>query len=172
MLMMLAPVACIISIIGAPFHQFEDITLQPLFFFVCVYDGFWLAPGGIKLKMTTSGPNSWFWAQNHGFGPDVVTFGVNPSKTTKNNLIWPKPRFWAQEPGFGPDVVILGVWEGTQENMLPALPAPGRSPLNKLLCWAPRTKIYELLCKLPQKHSSRNCELLLWAVKALKSSYY
>ena len=80
MLMMLAPVACIISIIGAPFHQFRVIRLQPLCFSCVFYDGSWLAPGGVKLKMTTSGPNPWFWAQNHGFGPDVVTFGVNPSK--------------------------------------------------------------------------------------------
>ena len=83
MLMMLAPVACIISIIAAPFHQFGGIRLQPfirlqaILFFRVLYDGFWLAPGGVKLKMTTSGPNPWFWAQNHGFGPDVVTFGVN-----------------------------------------------------------------------------------------------
>ena len=91
MLMMLAPVACIISIIGAPFHQFGRIRLRVL------YDGFWLAPGVVKLKITTSGPNPWFWAQNNGFGPDVVTFGVNSSKTTKNDLIWPKPRFWARD---------------------------------------------------------------------------
>ena len=87
-------------------------------FFRVFYDGLWLAPGGVKLKMTT------------GFGPDVVRFGVNPSKITTNDLIWPKPRFWAREPGFGLDEVILGVWEGIQENILPALPAPGRSPLN------------------------------------------
>ena len=60
-----------------------------------------MAPEGVKLKMTTS-----------GFGPDVARFGVNPSKTTKNDLIWPKPRFWAREPGFEPDVVILGVLGG------------------------------------------------------------
>ena len=57
MLMMLAPVACIISIIGAPFHQFRGIRLQPLCFSCVFYDGSWLAPGGVKLKMTTSGPN-------------------------------------------------------------------------------------------------------------------
>ena len=34
MLMMLAPVACIISIIGAPFHKFGGIRLQPFCFFV------------------------------------------------------------------------------------------------------------------------------------------
>ena len=94
-------VACIISIIRAPFHQFGGIRLQPLCFFRVFYDGFWLAPGGVKLKMTISGPNPWFWAQNHGFEPDVVTFGVNLSKTAKNDIIWPKPRFWAREPGFG-----------------------------------------------------------------------
>ena len=36
-------------------------------------DGFWLAPGGVKLKKTTFGPNPWFWAQNHGFGSDPKT---------------------------------------------------------------------------------------------------
>ena len=86
--------ASIISIIGAPFHQFGGIRLQP--FFLNFYDGFWLAPGGLKLKKTTSGPNLWFWAQNHGFGPDVVIFAVNHSKTTKTDHIWPKPRFAGQ----------------------------------------------------------------------------
>ena len=97
MLMMLAPLA---SIMGAPFHKFRGIRLQPFCF----------APGGVKLKMTTSGPNPRFWAQNRGFGADV--------------------------PGFGPDVVILGVLGGNPRKwveslfMLPALPAPGRSPFN------------------------------------------
>ena len=27
-------------------------------------------------NVTTSGPNPWFWAQNHGFGPDVVIFSL------------------------------------------------------------------------------------------------
>ena len=31
--------------------------------------GFGLGPGVVKLKIATSGPNSWFWAQNHGFAP-------------------------------------------------------------------------------------------------------
>ena len=56
-------------------------------------DGFWLAPGRVKQKKTTSGPNPWFWAQNHGFGPDVVRFWLYiPSKTTKTYHIWPKPQ--------------------------------------------------------------------------------
>ena len=38
-----------------------------IWFFRVLYDGFWLAPGVVKLKITTSGPNPWFWAQNHGF---------------------------------------------------------------------------------------------------------
>ena len=48
MLMMLAPVACIISIIGAPFHQFGGIRLQafirlqPFCFFVCFMMAFGL----------------------------------------------------------------------------------------------------------------------------------
>ena len=70
-------------------------------------DGFWLAPGRIKLKRTTSGPNPWFWAQNHGFGPDVVIFGLGGAYT-KSDHIWPKPRFSAQEPGFGSDMVMFG----------------------------------------------------------------
>ena len=65
-------------------------------FFLNFYDGFWLAPGGLKLKKTTSGPNPWFWAQNHGFGPDVVIFAVNHPNTTKTDHIWPKPRFAGQ----------------------------------------------------------------------------
>ena len=27
-------------------------------------------------NVTTSGPNPWFGAQNHGFGPDVVIFSL------------------------------------------------------------------------------------------------
>ena len=65
------------------------------------YDGFWLALGGVKLKMTTSGPNPWFWAQNQGFGPDVVTFGVNPPKQPKMTSSGPNP-------GFGPESLGLG----------------------------------------------------------------
>ena len=103
--------------------------LAGIMFSVFFYDGFWLAPGGVKPKMTTSGPNPWFWAQHHGFGPDVVTFGVNPSKTTKNDLIWPKPKVLGPRTGLGLWSFWV-FWEGTQENMLPALPAPGRSPLN------------------------------------------
>ena len=40
--------------------------------------------------MTTSGPNPWFWAQNHGFGPDVVIFCLMPAKhTTKTQWLQP-----------------------------------------------------------------------------------
>ena len=113
MMLMMAPVACIISIIGAPFHQFGGIRPQPFCFVVCFMMAF-----GWHQDQEASNENEhiWlkprFWAQNHGFGPDVVTFGVNPSKTTTNDFIWPKPRFWAREPGFGPDVVIFGVLGG------------------------------------------------------------
>ena len=82
--------------------------------------------------MTTSGPNPWFCAQNHGFGPDVVTFSVNcvnPSKTDKKDLIWPKPRFWAREPGFGPDVVILGVLGGNPRKYAACVARPWAQPL-------------------------------------------
>ena len=82
--------------------------------------------------MTTSGPNPWFWAQNHGFGPDVVTFGVNPSKTTKNDFMWPKPRFWAREPGFGPDVVILGVLGGNPRKCAACVARPWAQPLKSI----------------------------------------
>ena len=33
---------------------------------------------GFTPNVTTSGPNPWFWAQNHGFGPDVVIFSLTP----------------------------------------------------------------------------------------------
>ena len=85
-------------------HQHHWGSVSPIWryqaaaivFFRVLYDGFWLAPGVVKLKITTSGPNPWFWAQNPGFGPDVVTFGVNSSKTTKNDLIWPRTWVWAR----------------------------------------------------------------------------
>ena len=83
--------------------------------------------------MTTSGPNPWFWAQKHAFGPDVVTFGVNPSKTTKNDIIWPKPRFWAREPGFGPDVVILGVLGRNPRKYAACVARPWAQPLKLIV---------------------------------------
>ena len=85
--------------------------------------------------MTTSGPNPWFRAQNRGFGPDVVTFGVDPSKTTKNDLIWPNPGSGPENLGLGQMWSFWVFWEGTQENLLPALHAPGRSPLDTLTFW-------------------------------------
>ena len=116
----------------SPIWRYQAATIYQaaaILFFRVLHDGFWLAPGGVKLKMTTSGPNPWFWAQNHGFGPDVVTFGVNPSKTTKDDLIWPKPRFWAREPGFGPDVVILGVLGGNPTKYAACVARPWAQPL-------------------------------------------
>ena len=119
-------------------HQHHWGSLSPiwtyqaaaiLFFFRVLYDGFWLAPGVVKLTITTSGPNPWFWAQNHGFGPDVVTFGVNSSKTAKNDLIRPKSRFWAREPGFGPDVVILSVLGGNPKKCAACVARPWAQPL-------------------------------------------
>ena len=40
-----------------------------------------------RFKMNTSGPNPWFWAQNDRFGPDVVSFGVNPSQKNQVKMI-------------------------------------------------------------------------------------
>ena len=74
MLMMLAPLASIISIIGAPFTNFKVSGCSH--FDICI---FMLAFGwhqeGVKLKRAASGTNPWFWAQSHGFGTDVVIFG-------------------------------------------------------------------------------------------------
>ena len=64
-------------------------------------------------------PEPWVWAR----------FGVNPSKTTKNDLIWPKPRFWAREPGFEPDVVILGVLGGNPRKHAACVARPWAQPL-------------------------------------------
>ena len=80
--------------------------------------------------MTTSGPNPWFWVQNHGFGPNVVTFGVNIPKQPKMTSSGPNPGSGPENLGLGQMWSFWVFWEGTQENMLPALPAPGRSPLN------------------------------------------
>ena len=46
------------------------------------------------LKMTTSGPNPCFWAQNHGFGPDVVILGVLGGNPRKYAACVARP--WAQ----------------------------------------------------------------------------
>ena len=80
---------------------------------------FWLVPGGVKLKTTTSGPNPWFWAQSHGFGPDVVTFGFKSPKTHKNyqhlaqtQVLGPRTWVWARCGTF------WVFWEGTHENRL------------------------------------------------------
>ena len=40
---------------------------------------------GLQLKIFTSGPNPWLWAQNHGFGPDVVLFSLVPAKSHHKN---------------------------------------------------------------------------------------
>ena len=56
-------------------------------------------------------------------------FGVNPSKTTEDDLIWPKPRFWAREPGFGPDVVSLGVLGGNPRKYAACVARPWAQPL-------------------------------------------
>ena len=78
-LMILAPVAaCIISIIGVPFRQFGEIRLQSFIR---------LASGGVKLKMTPSGPDSWVLGPEPWVWADAVTFGEHPSKTIKNDLI-------------------------------------------------------------------------------------
>ena len=125
MLMMLAHMACIISIIGGRFHQFGGIRLQPLCFFRVFYDGFWMAPGGVKLKLTTSGPNPcpepWVWARCGQVWkqPKMTSSGPNPGSGPENLGLSQMLSFWV-------------FWEGTQENMLPALPAPGRSPLNNV----------------------------------------
>ena len=63
----------------SPIWRYQAATIYQaaaILFFRVLYDGFWLAPGGVKLKMTTSGPNPWFWAREPGFGPDVVILGV------------------------------------------------------------------------------------------------
>ena len=54
----------------APIWRYQATAIL---IFLHFYDGFWLAPGGVKLKRTTSGPNPWFWAQNH-----VVIVGCKP----------------------------------------------------------------------------------------------
>ena len=68
MLMMLAPLASIISIIGAPCYQFFAGTRTG------------------QTKMTTS-----------GFGPDVVIFGVNPSQNmAQTKVLGPRTWVWAR----------------------------------------------------------------------------
>ena len=59
--------------------------------------------------MNTSGPNPWFWAQNDRFGPDVVTFGVNPSQKNqvKNDPKQHKIGTSGPNPGSGPEILSL-----------------------------------------------------------------
>ena len=60
--------------------------------------------------MNTSGPNTWFWAQNDRFGPDVVTFGVNPSQKNQVKMIQNNPKLphLAQTQVLGPKTQVLG----------------------------------------------------------------
>ena len=97
------------SILPSLFHQFGGIRLQPCCFFSVFYDGFWLAPGGVKLKMTTSGPNPSFWAWVWARCGHVwcKPLPEQPRMTSSG----PNPRS-GREPGLGPDAVILGVLGG------------------------------------------------------------
>ena len=128
MLMMLASWACIISIIGAPFLQFGGIRLQPLCFLVCFVRAF-----------------GWRQTKNDHIWPKPMVLGSEPWFWARCGHVWCKPfqkqpKMTSSGPdlGSGPENLGLGqmwpswaFWEGTQENMLPALPAPGRSPSNK-----------------------------------------
>ena len=46
-------------------------------------------------------------AQNDRFGPDVVTFGVNPSQKKKNDPKQPKIATSGPNPGSGPEILSL-----------------------------------------------------------------
>ena len=102
------------------------------FDFLYFYDGFWLALGGVKLKRTTSGPNPWFWAQNHKFGPDVVIFGCDHSQNNQKSShlaqtdglgprtwVWTKScNFWFFSEGFTPKVITSGPNPGSRPENL------------------------------------------------------
>ena len=49
------------------------------------------------VKITASDPNPWFWAQNLGFGPDVVIFGVLARVAAQTPLLGPKRGVWVGE---------------------------------------------------------------------------
>ena len=66
-------------------------------------------------------PEPWVWAR-------CGQVWCKPLQTTKNDLIWLKPRFWVREPGFEPDVVILGVLGGNPRKYAACVARPWAPP--------------------------------------------
>ena len=61
---------------------------------IVFYDGFWLAPGEVKLEMTTSGPNPLFYVQNMGLqvlGPEAAALPASGRSPLNKNVLKPEP---------------------------------------------------------------------------------
>ena len=129
MLMMLAPLASIISIIGAPFHQFGGMRLRPFCFLVC-----FIMALGWRGQTTNDHiwPHPWFWPEPWcnplPKQPKITSSGPNPGSGPENLGLGQMWSFW--------------VFLGTQENRLGPLHAAcaavvGRSPCLDLWGAAP-----------------------------------
>ena len=70
----------------------ENLSLGQMWSLLVVLEGVYIKRGHI----------------NRGFGPDVETFGVNPSQNNPKRPHLAQIQVLGPKPGFGPDVVFVG----------------------------------------------------------------